>query len=284
MITFALRILKLYSRDKTAVFFSLLSSMIIVGLYILFLGETYTSSLGNMQNSRQLMDEWIMAGLLATTSASTTIGSLSIMVNDYTSMVQKDFYCSPVSKRTLAGGYFLSTFFIGFILSCFTLCFAQVYICIGGGEIYSVQTYLHILLILLLVVGMNASMMFCISTFFKTNHAFSTATTLIGTLIGFLTGIYIPIGSLPQAIQWVIRLFPTSHGAVLLRQTMMKTTMSETFINVPHHFVNEFKEMLGVTFSLNDTILPMSFSYIYLLVFTFVFLSIGIYQFYKQRT
>ena len=44
MIIFASRVLKIYLRDKTAVFFSLLSSFIIIGLYILFLGETYSSS------------------------------------------------------------------------------------------------------------------------------------------------------------------------------------------------------------------------------------------------
>lgn len=49
---FISRILKLYFRDKTAVFFSLLSSFIIIGLYILFLGDTYTSEFNHITGVR----------------------------------------------------------------------------------------------------------------------------------------------------------------------------------------------------------------------------------------
>jgi multidrug/hemolysin transport system permease protein len=55
----------------------------------------------------------------------------------------------------------------------------------------------------------------------KTQNAFGTASSLMGTLIGFLTGIYIPIGNLPSTIQTVIKIFPLSHAVVLMRQVMM---------------------------------------------------------------
>ncbi|MDM8194725.1 ABC transporter permease [Massilimicrobiota timonensis] len=283
MIIFASRVLKIYLRDKTAVFFSLLSSFIIIGLYILFLGETYSSSFEQIGNIHQLMDQWVMAGLLATTSVSTSVATLSVMVDDQYQKRQKDFYCTPIKKTALAGGYFMASLIISFFLSLITLFFAQIYILINKGSWFSFSVYMQIIVILLLTVLMNSSMMFFISSFFKSNHAFSTATSIIGTLIGFLTGIYIPIGTLPEIIQWVIKIFPTSHGAVLLRQTMMNSTMNQSFQQLPQTAVVEFQNILGITYQFeNITLTPMC-HYFYLIIFTIIFFIGAVYIHSRQR-
>ena len=61
MIAFTKRNLKVFFRDRPAVFFSLLSSVIMIGLYVLFLGDVYTSDLKNLQKAGEMMDNWIMA-------------------------------------------------------------------------------------------------------------------------------------------------------------------------------------------------------------------------------
>lgn len=283
MIIFASRVLKIYLRDKTAVFFSLLSSFIIIGLYILFLGETYSSSFEQIGNIHQLMDQWVMAGLLATTSVSTSVATLSVMVDDQYQKRQKDFYCTPIKKTALAGGYFMASLIISFFLSLITLFFAQIYILINKGSWFSFSVYMQIIVILLLTVLMNSSMMFFISSFFKSNHAFSTATSIIGTLIGFLTGIYIPIGTLPEIIQWVIKIFPTSHGAVLLRQTMMNSTMNKSFQQLPQTAVVEFQNILGITYQFENITLTPICHYFYLIIFTIIFFIGAVYIHSRQR-
>ncbi|MEE0777665.1 MAG: ABC transporter permease [Massilimicrobiota sp.] len=283
MIIFASRVLKIYLRDKTAVFFSLLSSFIIIGLYILFLGETYSSSFEQIGNIHQLMDQWVMAGLLATTSVSTSVATLSVMVDDQYQKRQKDFYCTPIKKTALAGGYFMASLIISFFLSLITLFFAQIYILINKGSWVSFSVYMQIIVILLLTVLMNSSMMFFISSFFKSNHAFSTATSIIGTLIGFLTGIYIPIGTLPEIIQWVIKIFPTSHGAVLLRQTMMNSTMNQSFQQLPQTAVVEFQNILGITYQFENITLTPICHYFYLIIFTIIFFIGAVYIHSRQR-
>ncbi|WP_129738938.1 ABC transporter permease [Massilimicrobiota timonensis] len=283
MIIFASRVLKIYLRDKTAVFFSLLSSFIIIGLYILFLGETYSSSFEQIGNIHQLMDQWVMAGLLATTSVSTSVATLSVMVDDQYQKRQKDFYCTPIKKTALAGGYFMASLIISFFLSLITLFFAQIYILINKGSWFSFSVYMQIIVILLLTVLMNSSMMFFISSFFKSNHAFSTATSIMGTLIGFLTGIYIPIGTLPEIIQWVIKIFPTSHGAVLLRQTMMNSTMNQSFQQLPQTAVVEFQNILGITYQFENITLTPICHYFYLIIFTIIFFIGAVYIHSRQR-
>ena len=66
-----IRNLKLYFKDKGAVFFSLLGVLIVIGLYILFLGDTFTDSLKEFYKPENIMSGWTMAGLLAITTLTT---------------------------------------------------------------------------------------------------------------------------------------------------------------------------------------------------------------------
>ena len=54
MIAFTRRNLLVFFRDRTAVFFSLLSSLIIVGLYVLFLGDTWASNFEGLAHVKQM--------------------------------------------------------------------------------------------------------------------------------------------------------------------------------------------------------------------------------------
>lgn len=248
MIAFTKRNLKVFFRDRSAVFFSLLASFIIIGLYVLFLGDIYTSDYEDFKNARQMMDHWVMAGLLATTSVTTTMGAFSIMVCDKVQKIRKDFYASPINRKSLAGGYVFSALIIGFIMSVVTFIWAELYIIINGGDILNLSAILKVLFIILIADFTNASMVFFITSFFSSNSAFSTASTVIGTLIGFITGIYLPIGMLPKAVQWIIKLFPTSHAAALMRQVMMEDTLSHAFKGAPQEYLAEFKHMFGITY------------------------------------
>lgn len=248
MIQFTKRNLFVFFRDRSAVFFSLMASFIIIGLYVLFLGDVWKADLKNIKQAGELMNNWVMAGLLATTSVTTTMGAFGTMVNDKAQKISKDFYSSPIKRNNLAGGYVFSSFTIGFIMSFITFILAEIYIVLEGGSLLSIEAMLKVIVLLILADLTNTAMIFFITTFFESNNAFSTASSIIGTLIGFITGIYLPIGALPEGVQWVIRLFPTSHAAVLLRQTMMEETMKNSFAGVPKEFVNEFKQTMGVEF------------------------------------
>src|SRR4030043_737497 len=98
MINLIKRNLKLFFRDRTSVFFSLLAVLIIIGLYVFFLGNMmvkgYVGLLGS--NSRFIIDSWIMAGILSVTSITTTMGAVGIMGWDKSKKNFKDFYSRPL--------------------------------------------------------------------------------------------------------------------------------------------------------------------------------------------
>ncbi len=240
------RNLRIFFRDKASVFFSLLGVIIIIGLYVLFLGELitgYVNSVPGIEGSaRFLMDSWIMGGVLAAASITTCMGAFGIMIDDKAKHIIKDFQIAPIKRSKLVVSYILSAIIIGIVMSLFTLILAEAYIVIYGGHLMSFTSFLKTIGLIILSVSASSAIVFFLTSFFKSQNAFGTASTILGTMIGFLTGIYIPIGQLPGAVQTVIKIFPVSHAAVLLRQVMMNEAVGLDYLPAG------VKETLGVNF------------------------------------
>ncbi len=266
MISLAKRNIMLFFRDRSAIFFSLLSVFIIIGLYVFFLGDAWIKGFDpSMPNPEAVMGSWIMAGLLAVTSVSTTMGVFGTMVDDKSRDIYKDFVSSPIKRSSLTGGYIISSYVVGMIMCLVTLVLAEAYILYCGGELLSLTAILKVIGTLIVLNFTSTCMVMLFVTLFSSRKAFGTASTVLGTLIGFLTGIYLPIGQLPSGVQTVIKLFPISHGAALLRQLMMEVPMSVTFANVPAEYVKAFETELGVTLSFGDSFVTPAFSIVILL-------------------
>jgi multidrug/hemolysin transport system permease protein len=261
MITFVKRNLLVFLRDKGAVFFSLLAVFIIIALYVVFLGDVWLSdSMKGIENADTLMNDWLVAGLLAVASVTTTMGAFGVMIDDKTRKINKDFYSSPIKKSSITGGYIGSAYLIGVAMSIITTFIAQIYIVISGGEWFSLMVYIKIFCLSLFTTFTNTSLVCFIVSFFASHSAFNTASTVIGTLIGFLTGIYLPVGALPEAVQTVIKVFPVSHAASLFRKVLMEEGMGKVFSGIPAEHLNGFKEYMGVTFHFgaNEVTTPAS--------------------------
>ncbi|MGI6151067.1 MAG: ABC transporter permease [Christensenellales bacterium] len=278
MIGFTKRNLLLFFKDKTSVFFSLLAVFIIIALYALFLGDVWVNSFKGMEGTRYLVDSWIMSGIVAVTSVTTTMGAFGTMVEDKAKKINKDITASPLTRRSIAGGYILSAYLIGVIMCLVTLVLAEIYIVANGGALLDFPTLLKVVGLILLSTFMNTSMVFFVVSFFKNTNAFATASTVIGTLIGFLTGIYVPIGQLPDAVQWVIKLFPVSHSATLFKQVIMADPLSITFASAPAEAVQAFKETMGVVFKFGETEATPLVSLAIILLTAVVFSGLSVYR------
>lgn len=283
MIGFTKRNLKVFFRDKASVLMSLLAVFVIIGLHVLFLGDIWATGFSDVPDARQIMDSFTMAGLLAVTSVTTAMGVFGIMIADKAQKIMKDFYSSPIKKSKIAGGYILSAFIVGFLMSVIAFVFAQLYIVADGGEMMSLLVIIKILALLVLAAFTNTAIVFFIVSFFKSTNAFATASTIIGTLIGFITGIYLPIGTLPEAVQWVVKLFPVSHAAALMRQVMTAKALDESFAGASAQTISEFKETLGITFHFGDHVVTSFESIIILLITAILFYGLAIYNVSRKR-
>jgi multidrug/hemolysin transport system permease protein len=253
MINFGIRNLKIFFKDRAAVFFSLMAVFIIIGLYALFLGDVWMENYSDVPGIRFIMDSWIMSGLLAVTSFTTTLGAFGIMVHDKERKISKDFAASPVKASSITGGYIFSAVIIGILMSLLTLVLAEIYIVSTGGELLALTALIKVLGLIVLCTLCNTALILFLISFFRSSNAFTTASAVLGTLIGFITGIYLPIGTLSSGVQWIIKCFPISHGAALFRQVMMETPMAASFKGAPLQAVSDFENRMGVTYKFGDT-------------------------------
>ena len=284
MRVFIKRNLKLFFRDKNAVLFSLLAIFIIIALYAVFLGDVWLDdSMKNINGADALMNNWLVAGLLAVASVTTTLGAFGVMIDDKVKKINKDFNSSPIKSTSITGGYIGSAFLIGVIMSFITVLVAEIYIICRGGDWFTPGACIKVFLLVLFASMTNTSIVCFIVSFFKSHSAFSTASTIIGTLIGFLTGIYLPIGALPKAVQTVIKVFPVSHAASLLRQVLMEAPMRTSFEGIPGQYLDYFKEYMGVTFHFGNYIVTPWASILVIIGTAVLFYSLSLLNMSRKR-
>ena len=270
------RNLKIYFQDKAAVFFSMLSVIIIFALYIFFIGDSISSGLKFLPHPNRLMRAWMLAGMLASASITTSLGAYGVMISDRENKTIKDFYSSPVSRRQIAGGYIITGFIISIIMSIFTLIFGEIYMGMIGGAVLDMDILLKLFGVIVLSAFASSAIASFIISFLKTNSAYSAASMIVGTLIGFLVGAYIPIGNLPENVQWLVKYFPCAHSAVLYRQLLMESSIKENFANQPTAVLKETKEILGVVFVYNGHTASAWMSVVALLITGVVFYLLAV--------
>lgn len=277
MINFAIRNIKVYFRDRTSVFFSILSVLIIFVLYALFLGSSWQQTVpSGVEGGQALLDSWLMAGILAVISYTTTAGAYGTMVDDKAKKIYKDFQSSPMKRSHIVAGYVISSYVIGVIMSLIALLFLDVYMLIRNGIILGFIATLETIGMILLVTLANSAMIFFIISFIKSLNAFGTFNTIVGTLIGFVAGIYMPIFLYPAAIQLLIKVIPVSHAASLFRTIIMKDPIAISFNGAPAEIVDTFKDNLGVTFTIGSFEFKPLYQILFLLITTVVFFGLSL--------
>ena len=89
-------------------------------------------------------------------------------------------------------------------------------------------------------------MMYFLSTLVKTEGAWGGLGTVIGTLVGFLGGIYLPIGALSDTIGNLLKGTPVIYSSAMFRKVMTQTIMEETFEGAPVEMIDAYREFMGI--------------------------------------
>lgn len=264
-----------YFRDRQNVFFSLMGVLIVVMLYLLFLKNTLVSSWPDYPGMSSLVDAWVLSGILAIVPVTTCAGALQIMVEDRSNGRDKDICVTPMPAYKVAFGYVLSTFAVGTLMSYITLVICVVYLLVTGCAI----SFTGILISALLVIPSSLSasiIMYAITSFIKSTGAFSGLYTVVSVLIGFLAGIYMPMGVMPDAMKVVGSLVPASQMAVLFRDTLAADALNEVFIGAPADVISSFRAEMGFDLSLGDFMFSDIAMIGYVFVATVIFFAIAV--------
>lgn len=253
------RNIKLFFRDKASVFFSLLSIIIIIGLYALFLGNIQVQEIKSRAGmdipaAPWLVNAWILAGVLAVSTITVSLGAYGTMVEDVSRGRVKDFFVAPLKRGQLVAGYMVSSAVISAIMNVIAFAISEVYIAVSGGEFLTPLEMLGTLGIICLSIFAFSSFVCFITSFVKSLNAFAALSTIVGTLIGFLTGIYVPVGVLPEAIVTFMKFLPFTYTAVWLREIFTAAPLAQVFTGPAAAQGTEYAKSWGINMYFGDTL------------------------------
>ena len=215
----------LYFRNRSGVILSLFGAIIPFVLYIVFLKNNYKD------HSSQLMDLWLIGGVLAVTGLTTTLAAFSRQVEDRERKVTDDLFITDLGPWGLQLSYLVSSVIIGFLMQVIMFAFMLSYFTLADNISFEwgILPYLVLLMLLnsLLATLINALIVQC----FKSVDSLGKLATVVGATSGFLVGTYIPIGTLPKMAQNLMKLTPSNYMTSLFRQVLMKESLANTFAN-----------------------------------------------------
>ena len=245
------RNLKLFFRNKPLVFFSLLSVMIVVGLYVLFLGDI------NVQNIRSeigrdipqidaLVFAWMLPGAIAISTMTLALGNMERLVDDGQSETLSDFMVSPVTRIQLILSYVVATIIIALLISLLMVGVSLIVVASKGGGWMNPWTLIEVMGIVLLMIISSSLLSLLIASFISSANTYGVVNSITGTFIGFVTGCYMPMGIMPVFVQNLFNALPVSMGASLLRQLYLAPIMEDVFAGAPESVVTDYRIFQGI--------------------------------------
>ena len=245
---------KVYTRDRLAFFMSFLSVIILILVYQVFLGQIQIDAIKEAlgrdtasSDTIKMVNYWLISGLTTIISMTSTLGAFGVMVLDKEKKLSEDFKVSPISNFKVELSYAIFAILFGIILTMFSCVFAiGIFNGLSSLLDYSVMDYLKIFGIVSLSTVLSAAIVLPILAFIRTSSAFTTLSTIVGTFIGFISGVYLSISSVGETLQQVMTWFPMTQVNALLKQVLMKDSIAQVFDSAPSSVVNEYKESYGV--------------------------------------
>ena len=277
---------KLFRRDRILVLFSLLTVLIVIVLYAIFLQKTQIDTIEQLVPAstalKTMVNEWMVSGLLSIISVTTTLAAYGIYIKDLETKVLNDFLTAPITRAQLHLSYVANALVIGFFLSLIGLVCCQFFLVAMGGDWFSLEKWGLLICLILLSVTLSSVLNLFFTLLITTQSAFSTLSTIIGTSIGFLCGVYVPLGSLPDLVQKVIMLFPVSHTAVLFREVLMRDSIQSVFAG-NSEAAGSYEVYFGVHYEWNDTVISLSHSLLFLFASVVVFTVISLWLYARKQ-
>lgn len=234
------RSLKIFLKDKASVFFSLLAPLIVLGLYLLFLGDIQTDGIKAAFEGapieekllKNFVDAWMLAGVVSVACVTVSFSVQGITVQDREKGVLNDMLASPISRGIIDISYLISNFVVTLCICLIVLAVAFVYVAITGWALSFVDVVLLIALTIMSVLSASI-----ISTLvglaFRTSSQHSAFVGIISAVIGFVMGAFMPLSAFPKGVQYVTLFVPATYSAALYRNLFMRGALEKIDAALP---------------------------------------------------
>jgi ABC-2 type transport system permease protein len=202
------RNLRAFVRNKPAMIFNLIFPF----FFIFVFGEIFR--FGDIANPISYM----LAGIIVATVFDSSFRVSSSTIDDMTSGFMKEVLVSPISRMNVAIGQFVSSATVATVQG-FIIIIVGFFI---GVRITSVLTMLYAVLVMIFIGLVLAGFGLLIATLTKNTQTFQAVSIAITMPMTFMSGAYIPLGLLPDALQFIAYFNPLTYAVALFRVIILE--------------------------------------------------------------
>ena len=224
----------LFFKDWQSILFSLLTSIIVLVLYLLFLKGTFVSAiqsameqypgLTSMVSQKDIVmfaNLFLLSGILGSAMISVPFSCITVVVKDRANKVDYDILSTPLKRGQIIFAYFVSAVLTSILLNSIILAVGLIGIRMQGNMYLNISQVIKAFSIVALG-SISASAIFMIVVlFFKTVSACEAFFGILSAASGFVIGAYIPISQFSNEVQTVCNLFPASQITIMLRNILL---------------------------------------------------------------
>ena len=228
------RNLLLFFKDWQSILFSLLTSIIVLVLYLLFLKGTFVSAmqsameqypgLASMVPQKDIdmfANLFLLSGILGSAMISVPFSCITVLVKDRANKVDYDILSTPLKREQIIFAYFVSAVLTSTLLTDIILAVGLIGIRMQGNMYLNASQVVKAFSIVALG-SISASAIFMIVVlFFKSVSACEAFFGILSAASGFVIGAYIPISQFSNGVQTVCNLFPASQITIMLRNILL---------------------------------------------------------------
>lgn len=252
------RNLLLFFKDVQTVIFSLLTSIIVFTLYLLFLKGTYIDSIESaMKGLESLVDSAdidmlvngiLLTGIMGSALITVPYNCLTVIVKDRENKIDCDIAATPMRRGQIVLSYFVAAAVSAIVMASVILTIGLLVLksmgdpCLTGEAVACLYG--------LIVLGAISSTAFFIILvlFCKTVSASGAFFGILSAASGFVIGAYMPISQFSDTVQTVCNLFPATHITVLIRNYLMSGVLDRIDESIGGIDQGAFAEAMRETF------------------------------------
>ena len=224
----------LFFKDWQSILFSLLTSIIVLVLYLLFLKGTFVSAiqsameqypgLASMVPQKDIdmfANLFLLSGILGSAMISVPFSCITVLVKDRANKVDYDILATPMKREQIIFAYFVSAVLTSTLLTDIILAVGLIGIRMQGNMYLNASQVVKAFSIVALGSISASAIFMIIVLFFKTVSACEAFFGILSAASGFVIGAYIPISQFSNEVQTVCNLFPASQITIMLRNILL---------------------------------------------------------------
>lgn len=294
-----IRNIKVYAKDKMAILLSLLTQIIVLGLYLMFLKSNYVDIINNglegfkdllsKADIEGLVNSWLISGVIGTSVVTVALNTLNLMVKDKEDKIDSDYRASSVKGSTVVMSYFSGAVASTFIISSILLSAGYIFLACTGTFCLDIPQQLLVYALTLLgsVSGTLVLMLFI--SFFKKSATLSSFGVMVSASIGFIVGAYVPVSQFSENVQTIVNLVPGSQIAAMMRNILVGPAIDnidKTLDGIDKgQFAENAREMFALKLKIFGTEVDTGFmlTYSFIIIAVFAVLNIALYKISSKR-